>query len=275
MTARTDIFSLVPPGSRHRVVGERVVALPGCMVDVLTARKIELQQWELHRLSDPYWRLYWPMEPGGEIEINGRNTELMPDLLYLIPPHTAFSGKNSRPFTKWYVHFNLGPAGDRAAPGIHVLKATSAARAALRELMRLEPETTSFSWPAVRLVAETVARLPASIWSSQRLDPRLRSALDFMSAHLALKITAEQIARFAGLSVRNLNHLFKQELKLPPMRVLLDYRLDHACGLLRHGDASIDEIAEQSGLVNRHYLSRMMRQYRGTSPAAYRRESAG
>ena len=275
MSAKTDIFSLVPPGSRHRVVGERVTVLPGCTVDVLTARKIDLQQWELHRLSDPYWRCYWPVGAGGEVEINGRRTELAPGFLYLIPPHTAFSGRNSRPFSKWYVHFNLGAAGDRAAPGIHVLKATRAAKAALRELMRLDPGESVFSWPAVRLVAEAVARLPASVWAGQRLDPRLRGALDFMSAHLALKLTAEQIARFAGLSVRNLNHLFQQELKLPPMRVLLDYRLDHACGLLRHGDASIDEIAEQSGLVNRHYLSRMMRQYRGTSPAAYRRENAG
>jgi len=54
------------------------------------------------------------------------------------------------------------------------------------------------------------------------------------------------------------------------MRVLLDYRLDEACRLLRGNEASIEEIAEQCGLVNRHYLSRMMRQYLNTSPAAYR-----
>jgi transcriptional regulator GlxA family with amidase domain len=125
----------------------------------------------------------------------------------------------------------------------------------------------------VILVAGAVGRLPEGIWQHQRLDPRLRSALDFMSAHLAVKLVAEQIAKYAGLSVRNLNHLFRQELQRPPMRVLLDYRLDHACALLRHSEASIDEIAEQCGLVNRHYLSRMMRQYRNTSPATYRRES--
>ena len=276
MKTPSDLLSLVPPGSRHRVVGERTVALPGCAVDVLTARKIELQQWELHRLSDPYWRLYWPLEPGGEVEIDGVVTALAPGHLYLIPPHTSFSGRNSRPFSKWYVHFNLGAAGDRAVPGLYPLAVTAAARASLRALIRLaEAGGALFSWPAAALVVEAVARLPVAVWESQRLDPRLRSALDFMSAHLALKLTAGQIAKFAGLSVRNLNHLFQQELKLPPMRVLLDYRLDQACALLRHGDASIDEIAEQSGLVNRHYLSRMMRQYRGTSPAAYRRESAG
>jgi transcriptional regulator GlxA family with amidase domain len=98
-------------------------------------------------------------------------------------------------------------------------------------------------------------------------------AMEFMNQHMGLKLTAEQIARHAGLSVRNLNHLFQQELQLPPMRILLDYRLDEACRLLRHTDDSIEGIAESCGLVNRHYFSRMMRQYRNTSPAAYRQES--
>jgi AraC-like DNA-binding protein len=273
MASRT-LLSLVPAGSLHRVVGERTVALPGATVDVLTARKIELECWELNRLSDPYWRYYWPMQAGGVVEIEGKHTAMIPGRLYLIPPHTSFSTQTLGPFSKWYVHFNLGAAGDRAAPGIYALPVTPASKVALRALIKMaDGEAAPFSWPAVSLVVEAVQRLPHAVWQHLRLDARLRSALDFMSAHLAVKLSAEQIARFSGLSVRNLNHLFREELQRPPMRVLLDYRLDRACGLLRHSESSIDEIAEQCGLVNRHYLSRMMRQYRGTSPATYRRES--
>lgn len=274
MTPHT-LLSLVPGGTRHRVIGERTVALPGATVDVLTARKIELKTWELHRLSDPYWRYYWPLQAGGVIEIEGRETLLTPGHLYLIPPHTPFSTRTLRPFSKWYAHFNLGAAADRAAPGLHCLPVTPAAEAGLEALKKLAAQKPApwFSWAAVSLVVEAIQRLPEEVWLHQKMDARLRTALDFMSAHLAVKISADQIARFAGLSVRNLNHLFRQELQRPPMRVLLDYRLDHACALLRHSEASIDEIAEQCGLVNRHYLSRMMRQYRNTSPAAYRREA--
>lgn len=273
--ATRNLLSLVPSGPRHRVVGERTVALPGATVDVLTARKIELQCWELNRLSDPYWRYYRPLCEGGVIEIDGRETALTPGHLYLIPPHTPFSTRSLRPFSKWYVHFNLGAAGDRAAPGLYPLPVTAAAEDGLAALKRLSRRENAppFTWAAVSLVVEAVQRLPAEVWLHQKMDARLRTALDFMSAHLAVKISADQIARYAGLSVRNLNHLFRQELLRPPMRVLLDYRLDQACALLRHSEASIDEIAEQCGLVNRHYLSRMMRQYRNTSPAAYRRES--
>jgi AraC-like DNA-binding protein len=271
----SNLLSLVPSGALHRVHGERTVALPGATVDILTARKIELQCWELNRLSDPYWRYYWPLEEGGVVEIEGETTPLLPGLLYLIPPHTPFSTQTLRPFSKWYVHFNLGAAGDRALPGIYTLPITPTSQAAFETLVALASQPpVAFCWPAVTLVVEAVQRLAPELWQNERLDPRLRNALDFMSAHLAVKLSAEQIARFAGLSVRNLNHLFRQTLQRPPMRVLLDYRLDQACSLLRHSEASIDEIAEQCGLVNRFYLSRMMRQYRGTSPATYRRESA-
>ena len=268
------ILSLVPVGSAHRVVGQRTVALPGVTVDILTTRKIELQEWELRRLNDPYWRLYWPLDTGGVIEIEGDKTLLTPGHVYLIPPHTTFSTTTRRPFAKWYAHFNLGPVADRAAPGVYPFPATASMKQFIARLAKADGEE-GFPWPAIQLVAECVQLLPAKVWKQQHLDLRVRKSMEFMNQHLGIKLTADQIARHAGVSVRNLNHLFQQELSLPPMRVLLDYRLDEACRQLRHTDASIESIAEECGLVNRYYFSRMMRQYRNTSPAAYRQESVG
>lgn len=277
MSDKSSILSVVPAGSAHRVLGNRSVALPAVTVDILTTRKIELQQWELRRLNDPYWRLYWPMEEGGIVEIEECITSLKPGTVYLIPPHTTFSTTTQRPFSKWYCHFNLGPAADRAAPGIYDFTATAPWKALLKELIKLgeAPAAARFPWVSILLVTEVVRKLPMEVWEHQRLDARVLKAMEFMNQHLSLKLTAEQIARHSGLSVRNLNHLFQQELNLPPMRVLLDYRLDEACRLLRHTDDSIEDIAETCGLVNRHYFSRMLRQYRNTSPAAYRQESLG
>lgn len=277
MSNKSSILSVVPMGSAHQVQGHRAVTLPGVTVDILTTRKIELQQWELRRLNDPYWRLYWPMEEGGIIEIGGQVTALKPGTVYLIPPHTTFSTTTQQPFSKWYSHFNLGPAADRASPGIYAFPVTAPMRLLLREVIKLgdQPGRAQFPWVSILLVTELVKKLPARVWEQQRLDARVLKAMEFMNQHLGLKLTAEQIARHAGLSVRNLNHLFQQELHLPPMRVLLDYRLDEACRLLRHTDDSIENIAETCGLVNRHYFSRMLRQYRNTSPAAYRQESLG
>ncbi len=277
MQTKKSILSLVPVGSAHRVQGQRTVALPGVTVDILTTRKIELQQWELRRLNDPYWRLYWPVSAGGVVEIGGEQTPLEPGCMYLIPPHTTFSTTTTRPFSKWYAHFNLGPLADRAAPGIHRFPTTAPLRSLIPGLMEMsrQQEAVRFPWPTIQLVIAAVQCLPDSVWEKQHMDARVQRAMEFMHQHLGLKLTAEQVARHAGLSLRNLNHLFQQELQQPPMRVLLDYRLDEACRRLRHTEDSIETIAEQCGLVNRHYFSRMLRQYRNTSPAAYREESWG
>ncbi len=274
---KDSILSLVPAGSEHRVQGQRTVALPGVTVDILTTRKIELQQWELRRLNDPYWRLYWPVSAGGVVEIEGEKTLLEPGFLYLIPPHTTFSTTTSRPFSKWYAHFNLGPLADRAAPGIHRFRSNGMMQSLLPDLVKMGKEKVAvkFPWPTIQLVIAAVQCLPESVWEKQHLDERVQRAMEFLHQHLGLKLTAEQVARHAGLSLRNLNHLFQQELQQPPMRVLLDYRLDEACRRLRHTKDSIETISEQCGLTNRYYFSRMLRQYRNTSPATYRDESWG
>lgn len=271
MSAPDSFLSVVPSGSAHRVQGRRTVAYPGVTVDILATRRIELHDWELRRFTDPYWRLYWPLSPGGVVEVDGREVALMPGHLYLIPPHTVFSTTMRQRFSKWYAHFKLGRLADRALPGIYAFPAPAALQGTVDRLGSGEPEGR-FPWLTIEFVAQALQLLPERIWTLERTDARVLKALDFMSAHLSLKITAEQIARFAGLSVRNLNHLFRVELHQPPMRVLLDYRLDEACRQLRTGEKSIEDIAEECGLVNRHYLSRLMRQYRNTSPAAYRRE---
>ncbi|MDB6070531.1 MAG: Helix-turn-helix protein [Verrucomicrobiales bacterium] len=271
MPPSDSFHSVVPRDSAHRVQGKRTDSYPGVMVDILATRKIELHEWELRRFTDPYWRLYWPLSAGGIVEIDGVTMPLLPGFVYLIPPHTVFSTTMKERFSKWYAHFKLGRPAGRALPGIYRCDPSPELLHTVSQLGIADPDP-GFPWLTVQFVGQALRLLPERVWMRQRTDARVLKALDFMSAHLSVKLSAGQIAKYAGLSVRNLNHLFKEELNQAPMRVLLDYRLDEACRQLRGGESSIEEIAEQCGLVNRHYLSRVMRQCRNTSPAAYRDE---
>jgi AraC-like DNA-binding protein len=275
MRDQSDFISLVPEGSPHRVVGERVVMLRGIDLNILTTRVIELETWVLCGLNDPFWRLYVPT--AGEAEVwTGEEEEetatlLRPGEAYLIAPHTTLSSRNPESFTKWYVHFTLGAAGDRAMPGIYPVEMTAGMRAALEELEELGASGgEAFPWASAGLVAKALQQLPPEVWSERQLDARVERAMNFMHANLNRKLTTGDVARAAGLSVRNLNHLFSQHVERSPMRVLLDFRLDEACRLLRYRDDSIEQIAEDCGFPNRYYFSRMLKRHRGVSPAAYR-----
>tara|TARA_R110002096_G_scaffold147671_16_gene307721 strand:- start:61633 stop:62463 length:831 start_codon:yes stop_codon:yes gene_type:complete len=273
MNGEQKFISLVPEGSPHRVSGERLVILRNVNLQILSTRLIELTTWKLQGLNDPFWRLYvpvsgkatiWTESEGTEIE-----TELAPGKGYLIPPRTTIRSTNVGPFSKWYSHFILGPSGDRATTGVFPVELTSSMTSALNQLS--SAQETPFPWQSAILVAEALHQLSAEIWTKRKVDVRVESAMDFMHSNLARKLTSEHVASAAGLSVRNLNHLFQQHVRMSPMRVLLDFRLDRACRMLRHGDSSIEQIAEDCGFPNRYYFSRMMKQHRGTSPAAYRR----
>ncbi len=273
MSREAEIISLVPKGSPHNLVGERIVMLPSVTLKILSTRLIELETWALKGLNDPFWRLYLPIP--GEAFISTQTddlqtrTRLVPGEAYLIPPRTTINSGNLGPFSKWYAHFTLGPGGDRATPGVFPVQVTANMQATIETLADLTG--APFPWIAAALVAEALQQLPAKVWTGRKVDPRVERAMDFMHASLARKLSVEDVARAAGMSPRNLNHLFQQDLEMSPMRVLLDFRLDKACRLLRHDDASIEQIAEDCGFPNRYYFSRMLKQHRGTSPAAYRR----
>lgn len=268
-----DFISIVPDQSPHKVVGDRVVMQPGITIEILTTRCIELQQWDLQGLNDPYWRLYLPTSGEALVWMDGNaerhETRLKPGNAYLISPRTTFSSRNLTPFGKWYVHFTLGHAAGRATPGIFHIAMTEA-MASTFETLKASPRANPLPWTSLGLVAEALRQLPTEVWSNRNTDQRLERAIEFMHANLNRKLTLEQVARASALSPRNLNHLFRVQLETTPMRALLDYRLDKACQMLRHNNDSIEQIANDAGFPNRYYFSRMLKKYRGTSPAAYR-----
>ncbi|MEO0446682.1 MAG: AraC family transcriptional regulator, partial [Verrucomicrobiota bacterium] len=263
-------ISLVPPNSPHEVVGDRRVILPSLSLDILSTRLIELKTWTLRGLNDPFWRLYLPVRGEAEVWAGLKGEQeairLTPNSAYLIPPRTTITSRVPDEFTKWYVHFSLGGSGDRATAGVYPVQSTPRMKEVL-EQMSQHPEDP-YPWLSFGLVAEALEQVPTEIWTDRRVDPRVEHAMEYLRAHLARKLSSEEVAKAVGVSVRNLHHLFHKDLQMTPMRVLLDFRLDRACRLLRHGNESIEQIAEHCGFANRYYFSRMMKKYRGVSPGA-------
>lgn len=203
------------------------------------------------------------------VTVNGEETELRPGRLYLISPRTSISSHNPEPFSKWYVHFILGRSDLLSLPGIYPQEIDEISEKYLEALQSARGEP--YNWESASLVIHALTRLPSEAWTDRKLDSRVEKAMDYLQANLSRKITAADAARAAGVSVRNLNHLFRSQVRMAPMSVLLNCRLDRACHLLRHTEQSIEQVAENCGFPNRYYFSRMLKQHRGISPAAYRK----
>lgn len=263
---------------RHQITSTSLVDVPVRKIEVLTHRRIVLRKWNLKDAADNFWRIYRPLCNRGRIIYAGSEMELRSGRLYLIPPHTAFDSRATGVFTKWYAHFTLSDTPLAPTRGVYELMPTRRIRSLLarscpEHARRASSRKFDRSWRMIELIAHVLAEAPASLWQSPRADARLEKAIAWMSESITHKITLDEICTHMSLSPRQAAKLFVGHTGFSPIRYLTELRLNHCCRLLRHTVLPLEQIAEQSGFANRYYLSRMMRKYRGTSPALFRNQA--
>jgi len=95
----------------------------------------------------------------------------------------------------------------------------------------------------------------------------LLAAIEFMGRHLERPARTADIARQAGVSMRQLERLFAAHLGRTARRYYLDLRLDHARDLLRQTDMAVLEVALACGFGSSASLSRSYRRRFGVPPS--------
>jgi transcriptional regulator GlxA family with amidase domain len=98
-------------------------------------------------------------------------------------------------------------------------------------------------------------------------------ALEAMEAQIEAPLGREALAEIAGLSVRQLERLFRAHLGSTIAEVYLRLRLEHARRLLRTTGLSITEVAVACGFQSGSHFARVFRQAFGCSPRAALRQA--
>jgi PAS domain S-box-containing protein len=108
---------------------------------------------------------------------------------------------------------------------------------------------------------------PQSIFPS---NPKLREVFHFIEANYHQSITLSDVAEAVGYSPAYLTDLVRRQTGKTVNRWIVERRIAQACSLLRETDQSVDGIAEAVGYQNAGHFFRQFRQYRGTTPQAWR-----
>lgn len=96
-------------------------------------------------------------------------------------------------------------------------------------------------------------------------------ALQYMQFHKSEEIKVESIAKFAMVSVRQLERIFMDISGISPMVYLVELRLQSANELLRGTCRTITDIAEESGFSDPGYFTRIYKKKYGISPSQRRK----
>jgi AraC-like DNA-binding protein len=92
--------------------------------------------------------------------------------------------------------------------------------------------------------------------------------VSYIRANLARRITLDEIAGIAQLSVFQLVRAFRRESETTPYRLIVDLRIEHAKALLARGD-SIADAACCAGFADQSHLTRHFRRRTGFTPKRY------
>jgi len=93
----------------------------------------------------------------------------------------------------------------------------------------------------------------------------------FLEQNYAQKINMNDFAASFNMSVPTMFRRFQSCTGTSPARYLSNIRLRHACAMLENSDLSIDEIAEETGIGDRFYFSKLFKERYNVTPVTYRK----
>jgi transcriptional regulator GlxA family with amidase domain len=97
-------------------------------------------------------------------------------------------------------------------------------------------------------------------------NTKVLSIIELMEGNLSEPLSLLEIADYAGLSRRQIERLFRQEMGRSPARYYLEIRLDRARHLLVQSSMPVVEVAVACGFVSASHFSKCYRELYGRSP---------
>lgn len=101
----------------------------------------------------------------------------------------------------------------------------------------------------------------------------LAEVAEHLKANFREPLRVHQLARKAGMSVRQFERKFRATFQTTPRSYLMRMRILHACGLLAGTRMAVTEVALQSGFYDHSDFARQFHRQMGLSATAYRRQS--
>lgn len=113
---------------------------------------------------------------------------------------------------------------------------------------------------------ESSAQLPAAGHSENAI---VDQAIQLISEHIHRKLSLEELASLVHVSVPYLYMLFEAHLGTSPGKYIAKIRMEECKVLLRSGDLSMGQIAENMGFSSLQHFSRQFRNICGITPTQY------
>jgi len=264
-------------------------------------------EWQFDRVISPFSRLYLILSGEAWVYHHGQKFTLRPGHLYLIPAFSPSRYHCETRMEQYYLSFlnetESGLSLFDLATFAYETPALPLDKLLLERLLSLHqgrslrnidpkvydnrPDLLSFNQPLHHkpdagivetqgILLQLLSRflLPATEATTRplRAAVQLRSALAYIHTHLHEKLTVEQLAEQQHVNVDYFSRQFQALLGIRPSEYIIHKRLERAQVLMATSSGSLQEIAEQAGIPDIYYFSRLFKRRFGLPPGQYRKQ---
>lgn len=99
-------------------------------------------------------------------------------------------------------------------------------------------------------------------------DPWKIDLIEFMNANYMEELSMEEMASYTGRSLASFKRDFKRVSELPPLKWIINRRLEAAHELICKGEAKVSDICYRVGFKNLSHFSKVFKKKYGVAPSA-------
>lgn len=123
-----------------------------------------------------------------------------------------------------------------------------------------------------RILSEILPKL--RVKKGNHIDDDMEKVIDYIEAHPCEKISANELARLANMSVSRFFTIFKKNFGMTPVEYINHYKIDRALIIMmRDEKMTVEEISEAAGFESSAYFRRTFKKITGISPREYKKRS--
>jgi AraC-like DNA-binding protein len=241
------------------------------------------KEWNCHyQRCDPFSRLYLIDKGKAEIEKSNTKHTLSKGNIYLLPEKLFFKHLNSPGAGHYWIHLitrnNIGLSIFDLFDTHWSIPVNDYKNAAenTKKIISLFPDKSAAATlekqAAIRALLALFIKEPEKDLKDKNTDElnRLHTTLSFIEDNLTKPISVEDISEIAHLHPNYFSNLFRQHFGIPPMKYVLQKRIEKAQILLCSTEKPVKNIAIETGFNDPCYFTRFFSKHTGMTPIQYR-----
>lgn len=279
--------------------------LKSLYLSLVNVDECRAENWNFHRVTSPFTRLYLIKSGEGNIIHNHNKYELKPGRLYLIPSFICCDYSSETFLEHIYIHFKPQITG--GSDLFELLKfrselaATESDLKLINRLLELNPGRKLSNQNPDRYSKDDLMPHEQSITSVQQIaagmetsgillqlfsrfiiiedqsgtrfnqNSKINQAIGYIQTNLSEPISIAEMAGICNLSNDYFSRLFLKIMGIRPVDYINRKRIEEAQMQLVNSNDPIEKIALKVGVDNFSYFNRMFKKYSCQTPGEYRR----